>query len=79
MSKTLNVDRYRVTKVCLDGYTDKVLEDRIYQYNCEFEEGICFHSTIDFPNRMDRIMKALNFPNYQEYRTLQYTGEILSA
>ena len=76
MSEPLYVDRYRVTKVCIDGYTDKVPEGRIYQYNSEFEEGICFHSTIDFLNRMERIMKAINFPDYQECRTFQQTGEM---
>ena len=76
MSEPLYGNQYRLSKICVDRYTNKVLEGRIYQYNSEFEAGICFHSTIDFLNRMESIMKAMHFPDYQECRTFQEIGEI---
>lgn len=76
MSEPLCVGRYRITKVCIDGYTDKVPEGRIYQYNSEFEEGICFHSTIEFLKYMEWIMEESRDPNYQEYRTFQQTEQM---
>ena len=73
MSEPLYGNQYRITKVCIDGYKDKVLEGRIYQYNSEFEGGICFHSTIEFLKHMESIMKKTHFPDFQECRVFQKT------
>lgn len=76
MNKPLYGNQYRISKVCVDSYTDRVLEGRIYQYNSEFEDGICFRSTIEFLNYMEFIMKTTHFPDYQECRAFQKSGEM---
>lgn len=76
MSELVYGDRYRITKVCIDGYSNKVLEGRIYQYHSQYEDGICFHSAIEFLRHMELIMKETQFPELQEYRTFQQTEEM---
>ena len=76
MSEPLYGNQYRITKVCIDGYKDKVLEGRVYQYNSEFNGGICFHSTIEFLKRMESIMEKTNFPVFRECRAFHKTGEM---
>jgi len=76
MSEPLYGNQYRITKVCIDGYKNKVLEGRIYQYNSEFEGGMCFRSTFEFLKHMESIMKKTHFPDFQECRAFQKTAEM---
>ena len=76
MSEPLYGNQYRISKVCVDGYTDRVLEGRIYQYNSEYEGGICFHSAIEFLKYMELIMKEKHFPDFQECRAFQQASEV---
>lgn len=76
MNEQLYGEQYKVSKICIDGYKDSVLEGRIYQYNSDFQEGICFRSTIEFLKYMEWIMEESNYPNYQEYRTFQQTEKM---
>lgn len=76
MSELVYGDRYRITKVCIDGYSNKVLEGRIYQYHSRYEDGICFRSTIEFLRYMELIMKEMHLPELQECRTFQQTEEM---
>lgn len=76
MKDPLYGEQYKVSKVCIDGYKDSVLKGRIYQYNSDFNEGICFHSTIEFLKYMEWIMKELHYPKEQEYRTFQQTEQM---
>lgn len=69
-------EQYKVSKICIDGYKDCVLEGRIYQYNSDFNEGICFHSTIEFLKHMEQIMEQSHYPNYQGYRAFQQTKKM---
>lgn len=75
MSESACVRQYKITKVCIDGNKNGVLEGRIYHYNSEFEGGLCFRSTIEFLNCMEFIMKTTHFPEYQECRAFRQTGE----
>lgn len=76
MSEPLYGNQYRISKICVDEYTDRVLEGRIYQYNSEFEDGICFRSTIRFLKYMEMIMKEKHFPDFQECRVFQQDSEV---
>ncbi len=76
MREPLYGEQYKITKICIDGYKNSVLEGRLYQYNPEFEEGICFHSAIEFLKYMELIMKETHFPELQECRTFQQTEEM---
>lgn len=76
MKGPLYGEQYKVSKVCIDGYKDNVLEGRVYQYDSDFKAGICFHSTIEFLKCMEWIMKETDYPNEQEYRTFQQTEQM---
>ncbi len=76
MSETRFGNRYRPNKVCIDAYAEGVPEGRIYQYNSEFEDGVCFHGAIEFLKCMEWMMKAVNAPDCQDCRTFQQIDAI---
>ena len=66
-------ENYLLTKVCIDSYDGGVLDGRIYQYNPQFEEGISFHSTMEFLKCMELVNEKAASGEYEKKRTFQKT------
>lgn len=76
MKESLYEEKYKITKVCIDKYENRNLEGRIYQYNSEFGEGICFGSTIELLKWMEFIMETTNYPYFKACRVFQQAAEM---
>ena len=76
LSETLYGSQHSLTKICIDGYINKVLSGRIYHYLSEYQDGVCFASTMEFLNCMEFILKETHFQDYQECRTFQQSREV---
>ena len=53
----LSPEIYRTTAICIDSYENKILNGRLY--NPYFDNGICFHSTMDLLKKLDYHRKWL--------------------
>ena len=63
-------EQYRVTKICVDSYEDRVLKGRLY--NLFYEAPIVFNSTMEFLIKMDALMNEMEYPQpFSEMRSFQ--------
>ena len=61
-------NRYNnLTKVCIDSYTDGVLEGRMYQYHYPIvDEGLTFKSTVEFLKCMEHAIGNITLEELKE-------------